>query len=1795
MANDFDDAALDSAMQQHAASGIAGTQGISPDAAAAGIKYGPQVGLPASVAMRTPADAQSQAEDRQRQQVIGMAPPMARWAASGDPASVAATKDDFPSLARVAGMAGAFNPGSFADIISHAGSAAWSAIQNALQRNPTTQGLKSFGELGDALSDLGASLAIKTPTVPNAAFPGGIDPQFRFQLAKSAIENAALSAVPISGLGAEGQTKSIGEASHPPMPNLTPHMGPDGNWTTTPEGFVADAEGNPVHFADQKAAGQFYSPSNSPGAQTNQIFQTANSAEGNSFHVQQTGVLEPPVADVPDLGVHPGVDAARGVVAEADAKAVSTIQEELAEGKSLARSPEATEQFLEQQTPGATVSLDAQKLWDLANSGDHGEDIWNKLLPTGRAKSALLDALDNGEDHVMPLSQYLTATSGQPWADKVNGIATFRDDGVSVDQAKEETAATNPGPTIAPFDSTKYPDLDPYEKGWIDAHEPDINAAAQRVAKSLYLDPLFKDGQAIGLTKGEFEKYSNNVQNAHQAIYDKLVEKARKAIAQQRKPEWREAYDRNFHGSMTEIMRNQQVKTAYALKYGTEEAALNSAIKENGQPITFYHGTNFPNITTWGGNKYTHRAGISFAQDENFASQWAEGKGHIEEAGKHPVVYVTHVIAPRIADYRNPGDLKKAADWWVNKRRTNLLAEGKTVDENYLNDYRVSVTHDLKKGNWGYWENADMIKANKWDAVRMKESENDSDTKPNIYVMNGDHVIFKFKDHGGIPQKVSLDPSVKKLYPDLAKELPPGIYAEGGLTADEAAAKFGYDSGVDMLKDVAALNAQAKATGSSLKQHILNQANNLAFAKAQEELGWDLSPQSVLSAALDSVTEPAPLDVLSDELKVLANSIAMPFDRDTIEAYAEDRFEAMPTKQALNIKKLQNYVYRGGIKTEKALLKGDPIAAFKSKQNQFIHFVQLREAFKFQKEFARGTRRMARFAANPILANEDQETLNFIRAILSGEGVSVKIGQYETVVSALKGKTLPDFISELTNEGHAPINAPLTGNLKEASVFGWRGIDQMTHSLSVIGRQKATVTAAGEAAQLNDIAAQVKANADAIGRKFTPGEMHKRISETSLPKKGKAGTEAAGHGIGSIVTRPEVVLHWLDQEQYGPLMKYVVGPLQKAKFAEGDLTREFSDSFRNFIKDQPKDWVKSLDQSVDLPELLYGRDTNGTPVQWIQTRSQAIMAALHLGTRSSVKKLTEGYGWNEDTVRSALNRVLTKEDWNYVQYLLDLNEKVLWPKVEAMGREVRGLAPKKEKAITISTPHGDYAGGYFHILYDRSAIGQFVDEEGNEIDAKDPLEMSADSLFGGDYRPAIPIDGYTKARTNFSAPVNLNHDLLHVGYEQAIHDVTHRPALIQAVKVMKNRVVRSAIHDVLGPDYYDESKNWLQYIARRSVYSGKSANWITNMVRGFRHNFTMVQVGFNILTVLKHSLIAGSHLTGEVGIPALAQSTADMFKSPAEHDRLLKFVTDNSGEVRNVVLNADRDIRETILKTVAKQGYVTNMQHMAFSMFGFMKRAESARLWLAKYRTEMGNVVDHERAVFLADKSVRDTQGAGAPVDLPTLWRGGDTFWGEVGKLSNVFTGFENTATNRGWTMIRRNDRMVKGFKTGDWQGGRRDFNKQLSDSLAFFLVPIALVTALATPKKGKVAQQAAENAVKTLINPIPFGGSLGNVLVDKFFHDKREDSSPQTEAMQAMYDSGQGAEALASGHPTKVPPHWVQHSIDTAGYMTGYPVKPASRAGQYLWDWEHNQVGRKSPGEFARGLLFGPKPKGQR
>lgn len=1619
---------------------VLGAAAIVPQAAVDGLKNGPGAGVPPALAMTDPRPVNDMALLRGNTAILKNSPSVSSWA-NGDPAKVAATQDDFPSLAKIGNSVSAFAGQAWQDYLAP-GEAAWKQLAIDAQRysHAKASGLLDLipgvsakdHALGSMVMDAasiptgalfsGPANVLARPIVkygpqvystPDALKPStwGQAPQpLNKQQAQQAVANTLLTAS--MGLGASGRLAEGAALGASPEgfakpgtsgPPNTDHVHP-----VNDQGFVSDDEGAPVVHETQKAAAQWILNAYKENPNNPQIFEVANGDAEGTYHVKQSG-LASPVEDIPAPGASQSVDSVRAYQADSDAEAVKTIEEQVASSQTHARLPSLIKDFVDENTQSGQVWISPEKLLEVYQGEGKvpsPDDSVFGHVPGFPEQFA--SALETGCDVNLSLGDYLAAASGKPWADTLRSGVRFREEGLSQDEAevfgKQKDVEFNA--PAKPEDITA------------EEHERALGVVASAkgaitdAVKSRYLNALFTDPKAAGMTKPQFDAYSAKVAGAVDVAHMKLLDRAYAQVRKERSPEWQEAFAQNKAAVEQEMFERSDIQALHYLKYGQHP---------NGAPLE--------------------------------------------------------------------GSLK------LDKASTEISY---------------------------------------------------SDT--------------------------------------LTNRLPSGIFGKNGVGADDVAELFGYESGDSMLRDLARLEDASKAAGiASPKDYLKKLVNAQAHRATGEQLGFDLTPANIADAAQEAVTAPAIADLLSTELKALANQTGLSFDKATVAARAEEIFSQLPVKLALNIKEFERLIGRQGRQAEIALLKGDYVSAFRAKQQQLINHHLLDMAHKFAKDFPKTQAKFTRWARTPSSKNIAQDWMNQVHNELNKLGYGVRRDAAE-LEEQLGGETLGEFIDRKTEDG-----AVVAGQgdwpekpLKEMNVGEYENVRDTLSSLIHNGRVDAGVVILGKRAAFNDVVGRVAENADALGRKLTP----ERLERLGLP----SAVGRVARSLNAPMIRPEQLMDEVDRnDPLGPLNQAVIYPLQEAKGWENDELTRLTNELKAFAKTQPKEWLGSLNTKLSEAESSALRWTNprtGLSELIFQTRGNMIRAMLNMGNTSNLNKLLEGYNWSREDLDSFLARNAMKADWDFVQHWWNAHES-LWPRIASTYRNLSGVAPKRIVAQAVDTPYGKYEGGYFPITYDK-------------LRAPEVKTLSSDSIWGEDYQSSLPANGYTKGRTGYVAPIALHFDGLNSSLGQIVHDLAFREALQQANRVLSNNDVRSAIQDNFGPSYTAQLRPWLEYTARERVFDDRAAAGITGIIRGLRTNLTFLGLGYRVSSVLIHADVALSDSIAEVGAKDFATAVGRLWQSPAQYKFWLDYVTANSPEIRNRLINMDSNIREAVMKLAEKQGFLSEVQHYGFHALGMSDNASAIPTWMAAVEQEIAKGRSPEEAFQVADKRVRQAHGSSAPVDLPAIQRGGHGAWGEAGRTAfGMFLSFMNHNYNRIWGIGRQYAKASDEAKAGDFAGATRDFTSAAARSFWYVIVPAITVSAIKNYEhEGSLVPKTLSAWIDGVAHA-SFGGYPGVGELISSLEKGDPGANPVQHALidqaATIHNAFNESKKIAGKPHKNVSKRWLQQAVGTAGiYVQGVPGQ-AGTTGQFLWNFATGHEHPKDFNQFIRGVLFGPKPKGKK
>lgn len=1014
--------------------------------------------------------------------------------------------------------------------------------------------------------------------------------------------------------------------------------------------------------------------------------------------------------------------------------------------------------------------------------------------------------------------------------------------------------------------------------------------------------------------------------------------------------------------------------------------------------------------------------------------------------------------------------------------------------------------------------------------------------------------------------------TVQTNYPELAGELPSNLVKRNGADPDEVAELTHHNSGADLVQDLVFLKRAIDATGSkTLEAFVKLRARDLATGRAREEVGYDLSNEATLKEVTEALAEKPIESFLSEELQQLAKVSGLTLDKEVVKNEALRLFGEMQVGDATKIREFERAMWKTGRDAEIGLLKNKPIDAFLAKQKQLMNHYMLAEAHKLVREQAKFEAMAKRLAGRATFSTISQEYLNQIHQALKQLGYSVRRNAQE-LEDSLRGQSLDKFVEEKTSEGKelavGPI--PTTDSVKKLTVDTFRMVKDSIESLEHVGRKEMAAETLEKSIAFNEAVEEALAQLNAIGEKYTFDQLRSILANPLDVGR------YARWADGSMV-KPEQLLDWFDRDQRGIFNKVVTEPIQKAKHDQDDLETSVSKKIVAFAKTMPKGWQKSLKVKVDVPDLTFDRE--GIPETVVSTKKDIIAIALNWGNESNLDKLLRGYNWKYEDVEAALNKYMTADDWRFVEHTWELFSD-LWPMAEAMYRRMSGIAPPKVQPREFAHAFGKSKGGYYPVVYDPWLAPRVGGKKGDMFDPR--------------YARATPPNPYANARTGAAYPIELNLDLVPYRLGQVIHDITHREALINAEKFLLSPRIKQKLTFTFGPEYVDQLRPFLEYVANAKVFDDKALGFWANAIKTFRMNTTMVGLGFRMTTILKHGSAAAANSIAEVGAKDLAQATARFFQDPDKH---IKEVMAKSGELRNRLSNWDREVREAYRATYRQQGALSVAKHYAFHGVGISDLMSAVPTWMAAYDQIMrATGGDEVAAVQGADKRVRQAHGASGSADLAAIQRSEDTAGGQLWKTLTMFISFMNHMYNRDRANIRLMTDASGRKNEGDFAGARRDFAKGLSRTMWYWIPVIALEAALFQPEK-----DFFKAMVKGVIWRVTSGVPILRDVIDALEHGADFEGSPVVHSVQTLIGTGEDAIAAAFGPQAMkeiggkghhVSKRWLQHSMESAGYISGYPLGAPGTALQYISDYATGREHPKDFGQFLSGITTGHQSK---
>lgn len=1579
--------------------------------------------VPPSAGMRTPTTTAGLIQRNTQQQVIAGSPPVRQWAATADPAHLAVTKDDFPALAKVADYMKGVIGNPFQDVYS-----AYINSENFVKENQTKFiQHPSFTAAGNiAMGTLGMAGALVAPLNQYIKRAIVLDPtvQLRDQV-----------------------------------------RGPDG--TVAPGPVLTDPADRERRAQDYANLGTFLvlgagKPNlPEPGVAPNLALPAPSELPPNA----------------PPAGVHPGADTLRAQIADVDAQGVAGIQAQIAETKTHTRSPAVMEQYIAQQTGGRTVEIDPDKLVELAQQGHE---------PFPEHAQEILQSAQDGEPFTVPLARYLARTSGQPFADDLNSATTFREGGVSVNDAKELPSST--------FTTSKI--AEDY-----DLHNFEYTAPNGEKITGVITPPKIAGGPLeIDINGADSEL--GGTQGANRVGVAGMRDLYRKVTAAY--PEAGSITGLRTTGARSEpTVVSQNVRTETAVpsdltsdeipRYKNLAAASETELQQIVQEQKLHE-------------LFTEAKAVGATKD-----QFERYNAGIEEA------------------------IATARDKILTQAYQQILAERKP----------------------GF-----QALATRHTADRAAELEN----LPTVQATN------QLSKPG---YKLDQD-LTHNFFPGSASRLPKSVLKKNGNHPDEAAALLGYDSTAQMVADVANLHDEVTASGArGLKEYIKQQAREYGVERARQESG--LTHAALSEAAHAAVADQLPQisDYLYDDLKNYAkeNNLTPPYTKAQLQTRAAERFAQRAVKEAVSVRKLEEFLRRDNARIETALQKGDFGAAFRWKQAQFLHQNELILAHRFQKVYNSTVKQFAGLAKSVSIKSIAQPYLDAIHGELANYGYKVPQGNlnYAKWVKEQEAEGKP-----VLPDAEVPIRP-----INDLSVQDFTALRARIANMVQLGKAEKEVIVAGK-----------RANVDALVQEAIDGAQN--VEHKPFPNTPVVGNEPwwLNPQLYDLeLSKAQFMFDKLDDgNPNGVFQRVLMNGANDAYSNYVQLDKEVGNVVRDIWDSVPKDqraqWLDKIEPGHGLLDPRTGKELN-------LTKHDVLSILLNMGSDTNRWHLFEG-GWNfkPDAVQRVIDQNVTAEEAGFVQSLFDMHDNVLWPKIVANERRVSGVAPEKVRPTEFTVGDKSYKGGYFTLVRDPRRSG---------IKYGTPDEM-----FNSFTRDAATNAGFTIKRTGAKYPVLLDfQQVLFNHVPKVLRRVAYEEYVQTAHTLLKQPAINRLLEDVHGYHAPQMVENWLKRQVGFQYANPRDLQTMAAWMRRLRKTTYMVGSGLRTSVGLEHASTISQSMS-VIGEGATLRGYSAWLAHPV---KTTQFAHASSPYLRTRATAIDRDmgdIRTDINAEIAKTPGA--LRTLAFPL-QLLERAGHAVItainqytvavptWTSAYMDARAGAfngldkprldpMEHDEAVRYADRATSMAHGTGAEKDLSQFQSGGD----ETKKLLNMYYNYRGTQLQLNKGGLRR---VVKGRTPAERaEGARRTFWNLVVASI------VGSVAAGHLPgKKQPIAAWVLDSVLMGMMNGYVGVREVAQGLDNKV-HGRPLDfniTPAETMVTSAMQGGEQVARILGlvhgkRGNTLHMTPTGMQKIFEGIGFASGMlfdmplPTGQLGASVQGLRD-----IGKRSNKHPIAGVVYGP------
>jgi len=1015
-----------------------------------------------------------------------------------------------------------------------------------------------------------------------------------------------------------------------------------------------------------------------------------------------------------------------------------------------------------------------------------------------------------------------------------------------------------------------------------------------------------------------------------------------------------------------------------------------------------------------------------------------------------------------------------------------------------------------------------------------------------------------------------------------------------GVHPDEAAAFFGYSSGSEMIDDL--VNAP----------NIKVQAEVNAEARMIDRHGDILTDGTIEQQADEAVQNEERGKLILHELKIVSRGTAAPtIDRATIKSLSEERIGRLSFRE-IHPGKYRKAEIRAAQESTRMLTEGNREGAADAKMRQVMNYYLGMAATNAKNETTKIVDRMARYNKKKVREN--------IQKVEGGywDQITKILNRFEFRKSAtLKDvESLNTWVKERTEiDGDGLVLSNVV--LNESYVTHWKnvpfsdlqGVNDSVKNIEHVARYADKMTLLEEKIEFKKLIDKLVTHIKSVNKpSYKPAEA---IAVT----KDKHGVAWATSQMSKI---PWLVRELDGGEAVGFVHEVIMQPITDAN--HGELTM-FDGPLKVIYEMLDK---RSNEDRKRHNSTFYIKELEGTATGSNLRGHQILAVALNTGNLGNLKKMLLGEGWanpeNEIEISftnpklQAVLSHLTKSDVLFIQEVWDQME-TLYPQLAEIHRRTTGAVPPKVESTPVSFNTVDAGvmemrGGYYPLKRDPLRSRKAREDEKR-------AEESVMSMFtNGTSIQATVNAGATNERTGAYYPIKLSLEVVPEHFQEVIHFITHHDPVRQINKIIRNAEFESAAAAVVGQDEFNQLALWLNDVAK----AGKNAPNKTFIDAAFgqlRMGTTLGIMGFKASTGIIQTLgvtqtfaevgaghtFEGYKITINNGF--IANAFRGLFGSEKKLQNGMDFALERSKVMPHRIKTMDREMANVfneLGKSVDIKAETTGLASGAVNVIKAIRRNRALRksqevgmlhiamiqmysvdlpAWHAAYSKGVSEWGDESRAIRYADWVVENTQGSGAPKDLPQLMR-------NQNKVILSFTMFM-TFFSAFWNIMRGFGRDIK-------KGRMTPMTTAAKIAFLFFLPNLLemFMRGDLTPRDDEDEYDVLQRyLLQTALYPaqsVPFYRDIANGVTGTYGYT----INPVGGTLEKGIEGFAGMMGAALDEDKDVTPYQIKGVSKLLGATLGVPgINQIWATGEHLYD-----VFEEGEDFTIRELMFGPERK---